>query len=129
MRKMNKILVSAAVCGILSVTLGTGVSAEYLPSFVTGITTTAEDITDEITEIPEESIIDTEETTTSSEIVSETAMPVIDIIGGDTAGELAEKTDDDDIDDFAEEDYYDPALKGNAHLLRTLPTKMWCVSS
>jgi len=56
--KMNKFLVSAAVCGILAANIGVSASAEYLPSFVTGITTTAEDITDEITEIPEESIID-----------------------------------------------------------------------
>ena len=73
MKKMNKFLVSAAVCGILAANVGVSASAEYLPSFVTGITTTtAEDITDEITEIPEESIIDiTEETTISSEIISD----------------------------------------------------------
>ena len=68
MRKMNKILVSGAVCGILSVTLAAGVSAEYLSSFVTTTTTAtaAEDITDEITDtdIPADSIIDIVEETT-----------------------------------------------------------------
>ena len=84
MKKMNKFLVSAAVCGILAANIGVSASAEYLHSFVTGITTTAEDITDEITEIPEESIIDiTEETTISSEIISETTVPVTELVTGD----------------------------------------------
>ena len=58
MKKTNKILVSAAVCGILSVNLGIGASADYIPLFVPTTTTAAvtEDITDETTEISEDSI-------------------------------------------------------------------------
>ncbi len=111
MRKTNKILVSAAVCGILSVTLGTGVSAEYLPSFVTTTTTATatEDITDEITDtdIPADSIIDiVEETTISTEVISETTIPVTDLFTGDeiSSGALTEKTDTDDISDIVDED-------------------------
>ena len=53
MKKTNKFLVSAAVCGILSVNLGIGAYADYIPSFVptTTTSTATEDITDETTEI------------------------------------------------------------------------------
>ena len=117
MKKMNKILVSAAVCGILAANVGVSAYADYIPPFVTGTSASTAESEDETSAIPADSIIDSEETTISSEIVSETTIPVIDFIGGDTAGQLTEETDDDDIDDFDEEDYYDPALKGNATLV------------
>ena len=122
MRKTNKILVSAAVCGILSVTLGTGVSAEYLPSFVTTTTTATatEDITDEITatDIPADSIIDiVEETTISTEVISETTIPVTELVTGgeSSSGALTEQTDTDDISDLDDDEVTIPA--GNGILL------------
>ena len=118
MKKMNKILVSAAVCGILAANVGVSAYADYIPPFVTGTSASTAESEDETSAIPAESIIDSEETTISSEIVSETTIPVIDFIGDDyTNGTLTKETDDDDIDDFDEEDYYDPALKGNATLV------------
>ena len=118
MKKMNKILVSAAVCGILAANVGVSAYADYIPPFVTGTSASTAESEDETSAIPADSIIDSEETTISSEIVSETTIPVIDFIGDDyTDGTLAKETDDDDIDDFDEEDYYDPALKGNATLV------------
>ena len=120
MKKMNKFLVSAAVCGILAANVGVSASAEYLPSFVTGITTTAEDITDEITEIPEESIIDiTEETTISSEIISETTVPVTELVTGDeiSIGSLIVETDSDDITDIDENEDEIAIPAGNGILL------------
>ncbi len=94
-----------------SVTLAAGASAEYLPSFVTTTTTAtaAEDITDEITDtdIPADSIIDiVEETTISTEIISETTIPVTDLVTGDeiSSGALTEETDTDDISDILDED-------------------------
>ncbi len=122
MRKTNKILVSAAVCGILSVTLAAGVSAEYLPSFVTTTTTAtaAKDITNEITDtdIPADSIIDiVEETTISTEVISETTIPVSELVTGDdkSSGGLTEKTDTDDISDLDDDEVTIPA--GNGILL------------
>ncbi len=92
-------------------TLGTVVSAEYLPSFVTTTTTATatEDITDEITDtdIPADSIIDiVEETTISTEIISETTIPVTDLVTGDeiSSGALTEETDTNDISDIIDED-------------------------
>ena len=118
MKKMNKILVSAAVCGILAANVGVSAYADYIPPFVTGTSASTAESEDETSAIPADSIIDSEETTISSEIVSETTIPVIDFIGGgDTDSTLTKETDDDDIDDFDEEDYYDPALKGNATLV------------
>ena len=119
MKKMNKILVSAAVCGILAANVGVSAYADYIPPFVTGTSASTAESEDETSAIPADSIIDSEETTISSEIVSETTIPVIDFIGGsgDTDGTLTKETDDDDIDDFDKEDYYDPALKGNASLV------------
>ena len=121
MKKMNKFLVSAAVCGILAANVRVSVSAEYLPSFVTGITTTtAEDITDEITDIPEDSIIDiTEETTISSEIISETTVPVTELVTGDeiSNGSLIAETDSDDITDIDENEAEIAIPAGNGILL------------
>ena len=120
MKKMNKFLVSAAVCGILAANVGVSASAEYLPSFVTGITKTAEDITDEITDIPEESIIDiTEETTISSEIISETTVPVTELVTGDESGNgsLIVESDSDDITDIDENEDEITIPAGNGILL------------
>ena len=120
MKKMNKFLVSAAVCSILAANVGVSASAEYLPSFVTGITTTAEDITDEITDIPEESIIDiTEETTISSEIISETTVPVTELVTGDeiSTGSLIVETDTDDVTDIDENEDEFAIPAGNGILL------------
>ena len=118
MKKMNKILVSAAVCGILAANMGVSAYADYIPPFVTGTSASTAESEDETSAIPADSIIESEETTISSEIVSETTIPVIDFIVDDyTDGTLTKETDDDDIDDFDEEDYYDPALKGNATLV------------
>ena len=121
MKKMNKFLVSAAVCGILAANTVVCASAEYLPSFVTGITTTtAEDITDEITDIPEESIIDiTEETTISSEIISETTVPVTELVTGDEIGNgsLIVETDADDVTDIDENEDEIAIPAGNGILL------------
>ena len=120
MKKMNKFLVSAAVCGILAANVGVSASAEYLPSFVTGITKTAEDITDEITDIPEESIIDiTEETTISSEIISETTVPVTELVTGDEirTGSLIVETNTDDVTDIDENEDEIAIPAGNGILL------------
>ena len=118
--KMNKFLVSASVCGILATNIGVSASAEYLPSFVTGITKTAEDITDEITDIPEESIIDiTEETTISSEIISETTVPVTELVTGDEirTGSLIVETNTDDVTDIDENEDEIAIPAGNGILL------------
>lgn len=108
-------------CGILVANVGVSASAEYLPSFVTGITTTtAEDITDEITDIPEESIIDiTEETTISSEIISETTVPVTELVTGDEIGNgsLIVETDSDDVADIDENEDEIAIPAGNGILL------------
>ena len=121
MKKMNKFLVSAAVCGILAANVGVSASAEYLPSFVTRITTTtSENFTDEMTEIPEESIIDiSEETTISTEIISETTVPVTELVTGDeiSTGSLIVETDTDDVTDIDENEDEITIPAGNGILL------------
>lgn len=126
MKKMNKILVSAAACGVLAANLGIGASADYIPSFVPGITTTtttAESAAEDITEIPEDSILDIgEETTISSEVVSETTIPVTELVSGDTeiGGSLTEKTDSDDITDLDESEDELTTPDGNGILLEDI---------
>ena len=81
---------------------------------------TAEDITDEITEIPEESIIDiTEETTISSEIISETTVPVTELVTGDeiSTGSLIVETDTDDVTDIDDNEDEIAIPAGNGILL------------
>ena len=78
-------------------------------AFLSSISTVSLNCSFEITDtdIPADSIIDiVEETTISTEVISETTIPVSELVTGDesSSGALTEETDIDDISDIIEDD-------------------------